>query len=82
MATWADMSRESFQAARLAMAHECYRSSVSRSYYSAYAAVAQTFVERGLMFAMNREGPGHLSNFDAADCLNLSNGLTPETGSG
>lgn len=59
MATWADMSRESFRAARLAMAHACFRSSVSRSYHAAYAAVAQALVDRGLAFAGDREGPAH-----------------------
>ena len=41
------------------MGNACYRSSVSRSYYSAYAAVAQTLTDRGLTFAGDREGPGH-----------------------
>lgn len=61
MATWAEMSRESFRAARVAMGSACYRSSVSRSYYSAYAAVTQVLVENGLIFANDREGPSHQS---------------------
>jgi len=59
MATWSELSRESFRAARLAMGHECYRSSVSRSYYSAYAAVAQVLVDKGLLFAGDKKGPPH-----------------------
>ena len=35
------------------------RSSVSRSYYSAYAAVAQVLADKGLIFADDREGPSY-----------------------
>ncbi|MEX2387522.1 MAG: HEPN domain-containing protein [Phycisphaeraceae bacterium] len=59
MATWTDLSRESFRAAKLAMGDACYRSSVSRSYYAAYAAVSQVLEEKGLAFGNDREGPPH-----------------------
>ncbi len=57
--TWAEMSRESFNAAKLAMHEAYFRSSVSRSYYAAYAAVTQILVEKGLGFEQDREGPSH-----------------------
>jgi len=59
MATWAELSRESFRAARMAMQNGYYRSSVSRAYYSAYAAVTQALVDRKISFAVGRQGPGH-----------------------
>jgi uncharacterized protein (UPF0332 family) len=36
-----------------------YRSSVSRSYYAAYSALAARLSEAGISFANEREGPGH-----------------------
>ena len=61
MATWRDMSRESLTAAGLAMRHECYRSSVSRAYFSAFAAVTAVLGEVGTKFAEPRLGPAHAS---------------------
>ena len=53
------MSRESLHAAKLAMGEQCYRSSASRSYYAAYAAVAQILADKGMVFADDRKGPSH-----------------------
>ena len=41
------------------MSNACYRSSVSRSYYSAYGAVSQALVDRRLTFAGDQAGPAH-----------------------
>lgn len=59
MTTWAEMSRESFRVAQTALRDACHRSSVSRSYFAAYAAVAQVLSDRGLAFSDQREGPSH-----------------------
>lgn len=71
MATWSELSRESLKAAGAAMRSECYRSSVSRAYYAAYAAVAGALCQRSLQFADDRLGPSH-AQLGSMVCGNLS----------
>ena len=56
---WQDISRNSRKAAQRLLDLECYRSSVSRAYYAAYAAVTSELVARGLLFAQARSNPDH-----------------------
>ena len=59
MATWVELSQESLRAAGLALRSECYRSSVSRAYYAAFAAVVSMLDEKGVKFTKGRYGPSH-----------------------
>ena len=53
------MSRESIRAARTTMQNQLFRSSTSRSYYAAYAAVTQVLADKGFEFTGDRLGPSH-----------------------
>ncbi len=59
MGDWREMSRESLAAAQHCLREKCYRSSVSRAYYAAYAALAAALAQRGMEFTLGREGPSH-----------------------
>jgi uncharacterized protein (UPF0332 family) len=59
MATWEEMSHDSFRAAQKLLAEGHLRSSVSRSYYAAYAVVSGELVRRGLTFAHGWNNPSH-----------------------
>lgn len=59
MATWEELSRENLQAAKLLVGHGCLRSSISRSYYAAYCAIAGTAAARGVSFPHGWKNPSH-----------------------
>jgi len=56
---WHEMSYSSLQAAKTLRNRGLWRSSVSRSYYAAYTAVAGAVARRGLVFAGGRINPTH-----------------------
>ena len=59
MATWEEMSRDSIVAARELMTAGRIRSSVSRSYYAAYAALTGALIRRGVQFGRGGNNPPH-----------------------
>jgi uncharacterized protein (UPF0332 family) len=59
MATWEEMSRDSFRSAQKLLAEGHLRSSVSRSYYAAYAIVSAELIHKGLTFAHGWNNPSH-----------------------
>ena len=56
--TWLEFSRDNFNAAKLLLSRGHLRSSVSRSYYAAFAALTAA-MERGATFPRGREAPLH-----------------------
>ena len=56
---WRAISLNSRKAAQHLLEEECYRSSVSRSYYAAYAAITSALVQHGIPFSQGRDGPSH-----------------------
>jgi len=56
---WQGMAREAVEAAWLAEAGGCLRSSASRYYYAAYQAVTALLVYRGLTPPADREAWSH-----------------------
>lgn len=59
MTTWSEISRDNLAAAGELMRAGRHRSSVSRAYYAAFAAVAQALAKRGFEFAQDRKAPSH-----------------------
>ena len=58
-AQWLTVSRSSRKAAQHLLEVECYRSSVSRAYYAAYAAITSALVAQGITFGLGGNNPGH-----------------------
>src|SRR5436190_24364733 len=59
MATWLDISLENEEAAKELARLKRFRSSVSRAYYSVYAAVTGRLVATGALPANDAENPSH-----------------------
>jgi uncharacterized protein (UPF0332 family) len=59
VATWEELSRDCFRAAKLLAQEGHFRSSVSRAYYAAYCAIAGASVARGVSFARGWNNPSH-----------------------
>lgn len=59
MATWQEMSLDCLRAAQQLYREGRLRSSVNRSYYAAYCALASELVGRGIRFAHGWHNPGH-----------------------
>lgn len=55
------ISLNSRKAAQHLLEAECYRSSVSRAYYAAYAAITSLLVRQGITLAYAGNNPSHLS---------------------
>ena len=58
MATWAEMSIENRRSAQNLLDAECYRSSISRAYYTAYCAVTSQLAGR-VTFPFGGNNPSH-----------------------
>lgn len=58
---WRLISLNSRKAAQRLLEAECYRSSVSRSYYAAYAAITSLLIRQGITLAYAGNNPSHLS---------------------
>lgn len=58
-ASWEELSREGYAAARQLFDAGLLRSSVSRAYFAAYSAVTAHLVRRGVTFARGRGNPPH-----------------------
>ena len=59
LVTWRDLSLDCLNAAKSLMDLGHLRSSVSRSYYSAYCAITDTLVDKGINFAHGWNNPSH-----------------------
>jgi len=60
MATWLEISADSFRAAKLLLDRGHYRSSVNRAYYGMYAAITHKLILSGHAdFANGRPNPSH-----------------------
>jgi len=59
MDTWHEVSRDSFLAAKFLLQQSRLRSSVSRAYYAAYAAVTHEMVEQAVTFPSGWQNPTH-----------------------
>jgi uncharacterized protein (UPF0332 family) len=59
LATWEELSLDSLRAAQKLLDEGHLRSSVSRSYYAAYCAVAGELTRRGVRFPRARRNPAH-----------------------
>ena len=59
LATWQDLSIDSWHAAQNLFHEGRWRSSISRSYYAAYAAVTAELVARRVTFPRGRGNPDH-----------------------
>ena len=59
MATWEELSRDSLRAAKLLLEQGHLRSSISRSYYAAYCAIAGEFASQGVSFPHGWNNPAH-----------------------
>lgn len=57
--SWQEMARESEEAARMAEAGGCLRSSASRYYYAAYQSVTALLLYRGLTPPLGRQAWSH-----------------------
>ncbi|MCC6284839.1 MAG: HEPN domain-containing protein [Phycisphaerales bacterium] len=57
MSTWTQLAEESLHAAKTCHERGCYRSAVSRAYYTAYAMIAAWLERAGASFG--RENPSH-----------------------
>ena len=58
-AQWRAISRNSRKAAQHLLEVRCYRSSVSRSYYAAYAALTVALIQQGITLGHGGNNPGH-----------------------
>lgn len=58
-AQWRAISRNSRKAAQHLLEAECYRSSASRAYYAAYAAIMSALVQQGITLGHGGSNPGH-----------------------
>lgn len=58
-AQWRAISRNSRIAAQYLLEAECYRSSISRAYYAAYAAITSALVRQGITLGYGGKNPGH-----------------------
>ena len=59
MATWKDLSTESWAASRDLFVARHWRSSTSRSYYAVFARATAALATRGVTMPHDREGPSH-----------------------
>lgn len=60
MATWTELSVDSFESAKTLLERKRMRSSVSRAYYAAYSAITFELARtRGVTFAHGRNNPSH-----------------------
>jgi uncharacterized protein (UPF0332 family) len=59
LATWEELSQDSLRAAKLLASQGHLRSSVSRSYYAAYCAIASAATKRGMSFPHGWNNPSH-----------------------
>jgi uncharacterized protein (UPF0332 family) len=59
LATWEELSRDSLRAAKLLLAQDHLRSSISRSYYAAYCAIAGRLAARRTGFPHGWQNPSH-----------------------
>jgi uncharacterized protein (UPF0332 family) len=59
LATWIEMSRDSFQAAKTLLDAGYVRSSISRAYYAVYCAVTSDLASRGVRFPYGWNNPSH-----------------------
>jgi hypothetical protein len=75
MATWLELAQDNSAAAHVLLASGRFRSSVSRSYYAAYAGITHLLVGR-VAFPAGRNNPTHESI--AGHIANSLQGLTPE----
>jgi uncharacterized protein (UPF0332 family) len=75
VATWNEMSRDSFQVAKRLLEAGHLRSSISRAYYAAYCAVTSDLTARGVSFAYGWNNPSH----DQLPELVLHNTTWPRT---
>lgn len=60
-ARWRAISLNSRKAAEKLLEAECYRSSVSRAYYTAYAAITSVLIRQGITLAHDGNNPNHIS---------------------
>ena len=58
-ARWQAISLNSRKAAQYLLEVECDRSSISRSYYAAYAAITSALVRQGITLGHDGNNPGH-----------------------
>lgn len=55
------MSLDCRHAAQVLIEEKCYRSSISRSYYAAYAAITSKLAEKSITYPQGRGNPSHAS---------------------
>ena len=60
-ARWRAISRDSRKAAQRLLEVGCCRSSVSRAYYAAYAAITSALIRQGITLAHDGNNPSHIS---------------------
>ncbi len=60
-AQWRAISRNSRKAAQHLLEAGCYRSSISRAYYAAYAAITSALIRQGITLAHDGNNPSHIS---------------------
>ena len=60
-ARWRAISRDSRKAAQRLLEVGCCRSSVSRTYYAAYAAITSALIRQGITLAHDGNNPSHIS---------------------
>lgn len=58
-AQWKVISRSSRRAAQHLLEVDCCRSSISRAYYAAYAALTSALIAQGITFGQGGNNPGH-----------------------
>jgi|GEM_PF-1271458 len=58
-ARWRAISRDSRKAAQRLLEVGCYRSSVSRAYYAAYAGITSALVQQRITLGYGGNNPGH-----------------------
>ena len=56
---WQLISLNSRKAAQHLLVTDCYRSSISRSYYAAYSAVTSALIRQGITLGHGGNNPGH-----------------------
>ena len=59
MATWKELSRDSYNAATLLVSESYFRSGVSRAYYAAYSAVSNLMTAQGVSLPHDWKNPAH-----------------------
>lgn len=60
MRDWASLSRESYASAQVLLGAKLYRGSVSRAYFSAYAALTHALAQtKGVVFGHGGNNPSH-----------------------